>query len=122
MLIPVVSTHEDSLNVIKRDDIIFHDARENTVQSPRKNPNPNFDRGMSLAMEWRAIVGKQHTVIEIEQLCLKKMNIFVDEDDDEAHDNIPDTDISDCARAVLRGYSKPHFEKFGSHTVDKKAE
>ncbi|KAL7437719.1 hypothetical protein ACHAXM_005805 [Skeletonema potamos] len=101
-LIPLVSTHEDSLNVIKRDDIISHDTKEIAFQSPRKNPDPNFGRWMSLAMEWEAIVGEQHTVIEIEQLCLKKMNIaFVDEDDDEAYENIPDTDISVCARTIL---------------------
>ena len=115
-LVPLVSTHEDSLNSIKRVEFSFNVSRENAVQSSRKNQNPQ----MSLAIEWEAIVGKQHTVTEIEQLCLKKMNVaFVDEDDDEAYDNVPDTDISDCARTIIQDHALlPVGNKFLSSSLD----
>jgi len=70
---------------------------------------------MLIAMEWLAIVGKQHSPLEMEQLCLKRMNIeFVDRDDEERYDKVPDTSISDCAIAVvqqlLERYELPSVE------------
>eukprot|EP00984_Skeletonema_dohrnii_P005535 scaffold1955_cov106-Skeletonema_dohrnii-CCMP3373.AAC.3 len=112
-LIPLVSTHEDSLNYMKRDAFIVNESRENSIQiqSSRKDLYTNSDKTMLIAMEleWLAIVGKQHSPLEMEQLCLKRMNIeFVDRDDEERYDDIPDTSISDCARTFR--YELPSVE------------
>ena len=74
-LIPLVSTHEDSLNNMKLD--AFNG----------KEPDSNSDKLMSLAKEWKEIVGKQHTVLEVEQHCLNKMNIVVAGLDDDQYVN-----------------------------------
>jgi len=116
-LIPLVSTHEDSLNNMKRDAFIVNESRVNAIQiqSSRKDLDTNSDKTMLIAMEWLAIVGKQHSPLEMEQLCLKRMNIeFVDRDDEERYDKVPDTSISDCAIAVvqqlLERYELPSVE------------
>jgi hypothetical protein len=98
-LIPLVSTHEDSLNNMKRDAFIVNESRENSIQiqSSRKDLDTISDKMMLIAMEWKAIVGKQHTPLEMEQLCLKRMNI-------EFVDAVPDTSISDCARTFIEQY------------------
>ena len=86
---------------MKRDAFIANESRENSIQiqSSRKDLDPSFEKWMLIVKEWLAIVGKQHTILEMEQLCLKRMNIeFVDRDDEERYDDIPDTSISDCAR------------------------
>eukprot|EP00985_Skeletonema_marinoi_P012579 scaffold6087_cov96-Skeletonema_marinoi.AAC.2 len=96
-LIPLVSTHEDSLNNMKRDAFIVNESRVNAIQiqTSRKDLDTNSDKTMLIAMEWLAIVGKQHTILEMEQLCLKRMNIeFVDRDDEERYDKVPDTSIA----------------------------
>ena len=98
-LIPLVSTHEDTLNEIKRD------SDESAIQSQGKRVETKFDGLTSLAMEWEAIVGQQHTVLEKEQHCLKRMNIpFVDEDDDVAYEGVPDMDIRDCAKTFIQEF------------------
>ena len=96
---------------MKRDALIVNKSRENPIQiqSSRKDLDTNSDKTMLIAMEWLAIVGKQHSPLEMEQLCLKRMNIeFVDRDDEERYDDIPDTSISDCARTFR--YDLPSVE------------
>ena len=98
-LIPLVSTHEDSLNNMKRDTFLVNESREDSIQiqSSRKNLDTISDKMMLIAMEWKAIVGKQHTPLEMEQLCLKRMNI-------KKRHGVPDTSISDCARTFIEQY------------------
>mmetsp|Transcript_5338 Transcript_5338/g.8822 ORF Transcript_5338/g.8822 Transcript_5338/m.8822 type:complete len:1000 (+) Transcript_5338:185-3184(+) len=95
-LIPVVSTHEDSLNTFK------NDVYANQLQS---DPGSNFDKGASIANEWKEIVGKQQTVFEMEQVCLKRMKIKnIDADNGAAYEDIPVVGISDCARTFIDQY------------------
>ncbi|KAK1736260.1 hypothetical protein QTG54_012860 [Skeletonema marinoi] len=95
-LIPLVSTHEDSLNIMKRDAFIANESRENSIQiqSSRKDLDPSFEKWMLIVKEWLAIVGKQHTILEMEQLCLKRMNIG----------QLRKTDISGCAKKFIEEY------------------
>ena len=92
-LIPLVSTHEDSLNNMKLELDAFNG----------KEPDSNSGKLMSLAKEWKEIVGKQHTVLEVEQHCLDKMNIVVAGLDDDQYVNRKT--ISDCARQFTEQYS-----------------
>ncbi len=95
-LIPLASTHEDSLNNMKEDAFTINE------------PDTNYDESMSLAREWRDIVGHHNTILETEKLCLKRMEIeFVDADDDAAYEGIPIVSIGDCARLFLGQYSLP---------------
>eukprot|EP00984_Skeletonema_dohrnii_P034772 scaffold33676_cov150-Skeletonema_dohrnii-CCMP3373.AAC.2 len=82
---------------------------------------------IAMELEWLAIVGKQHSPLEMEQLCLKTMNIeFVDRDDEERYDKVPDTSISDCAIAVvqqlLTRYELPSVEAKKSILAPKEKE
>jgi len=93
-LIPLVSTHEDNMNT--------------KAIETRTNSNPSFDETSSVAAKWMTIVGGQHSILEMEKLCLKRLDTaFVDEDDDAAYTGIPDTDIIDCAEAFIQEYSPP---------------
>ena len=91
-LIPLVSTHEDNLNA--------------KAIETRTNSNSSFEMS-SIAADWRAIVGKQHTILEMEQLCLKKLNISFVDRDAAAYDDILNTDIIDCAEEFIKEYSPP---------------
>jgi len=120
-LVPLVSTHEESLNNMKRDAYIANESTDVSFQSPNTNSSPNADKLISLAKEWKEIVGKQHTVLEVEQLCLKRMNIeFIDADDDVAYEGTPAVSISDCARTFIDQYrhlANHHMQNKGNQLI-----
>jgi hypothetical protein len=110
-LIPLVSTHEDSLNIPKKDAYNSHIPSD-------PGPGSNFSKEMSLAKEWKETVGQQQTVLEMEQVCLKKMDIdFIDADDDAAYEGIPVVGVSDCARTFIDQY-RHSLPTVGARDID----
>ena len=68
-----------------------------------KDSDPNSDKLMSLAKEWKEIVGKKHDVLEVEKHCLYRMNHEFIDISDEQWENTKT--ISDCAREFTQQYS-----------------